>query len=853
MIPNTLKLSGFLSYRDPVSIDFTAFDLAAISGSNGAGKSSLLDAITWALFGQARRRDDAVIHNGMDAAEVVFDFEYEGQLYRVQRTKPRNKTTILEFFIYGDQGWRALTEHSLRETEARIEQTLRLDYDTFTNASFFLQGKADQFAQQRPSDRKRILSNILGLEVWEAYREEAGSRRREEEAHLTRLEGQLREIQAELDQEEPRRAQLAQLQAELEQITLLLQAHEEKLDGLRKLEQSLQEQKRLVEMQARQLEQSRSRLAQHERQLAERAAERDQFRRQIEKSGEIEAAYSQWQADQKELERWNAVAENFREFDRQRAAPQMAIETERSRLEEERRGILNLQKQIDAVREQLPQIDVEIQAQQALVAELAEKLGRRDQLEQEQRELMQQQTDALAENKKLRDAMFELKERIETLKSASGAECPLCGQPLSPEERADLIEKLEAQGKSLAEQYRSNQALCNTSEERQKAIEQEIAALRKVEAQIRQEEQRLAQTQSRREQLVRSTAEWENGGALRLAELERILATEDFAHEARRELDRLDAALKDLGYDAAAHDRIRLAVQAGRTCEEQMRLLETARATLAPLEREIAGLEEQIQAEQEEIQSQEFAYRLAEEKYRQDSESLPSLEQAEDELFALKARENRVRMQVGGAQQQVDVLKTLRKRQKELNKQRDDRTRQIARLKALERAFSKDGIPALLIEQALPEIEDQANDILQRLSNGAMTVRFDTQREYKDKSRADKRETLDIIISDANGPREYEMFSGGESFRVNFAIRLALSKVLAKRSGARLQTLVIDEGFGSQDVEGRQRLIEAINLVRQDFEKVLVITHLEELKDAFPARIEVEKTSSGSQVRVAAV
>ena len=56
MIPVHLQLSGFLSYQDPVDLDFTTFDLACISGSNGAGKSSLLDAMTWALFGQARRR-----------------------------------------------------------------------------------------------------------------------------------------------------------------------------------------------------------------------------------------------------------------------------------------------------------------------------------------------------------------------------------------------------------------------------------------------------------------------------------------------------------------------------------------------------------------------------------------------------------------------------------------------------------------------------------------------------------------------------------------------------------------------------------------------------------------------------
>jgi exonuclease SbcC len=94
------------------------------------------------------------------------------------------------------------------------------------------------------------------------------------------------------------------------------------------------------------------------------------------------------------------------------------------------------------------------------------------------------------------------------------------------------------------------------------------------------------------------------------------------------------------------------------------------------------------------------------------------------------------------------------------------------------------------------------------------------------------------------------MYSGGEAFRVNFAIRLALSEILAQRKGARLQTLVIDEGFGSQDVQGRQRLIEAINLVKNDFAKILVITHLDELRDAFPNRIEVEKSERGSTLRV---
>ncbi|NOH04161.1 MAG: SMC family ATPase [Chloroflexi bacterium] len=133
MIPLRLRISGFLSYRDPVELDFAALDLACISGHNGAGKSSLLDAFTWALFGEARGKGADVINLSQDvkAAEVALTFDYEGNTYRVQRTLPRNKSTVLEFQVLDggrqtmdDARWRPLTEKTTRETQARIEQTL---------------------------------------------------------------------------------------------------------------------------------------------------------------------------------------------------------------------------------------------------------------------------------------------------------------------------------------------------------------------------------------------------------------------------------------------------------------------------------------------------------------------------------------------------------------------------------------------------------------------------------------------------------------------------------------------------------------------------------------------------------
>jgi exonuclease SbcC len=94
------------------------------------------------------------------------------------------------------------------------------------------------------------------------------------------------------------------------------------------------------------------------------------------------------------------------------------------------------------------------------------------------------------------------------------------------------------------------------------------------------------------------------------------------------------------------------------------------------------------------------------------------------------------------------------------------------------------------------------------------------------------------------------MYSGGEAFRINFAIRVALSQMLARRAGAHLRTLFIDEGFGTQDEDGRSKLVEAINTIQEEFSLILVMTHIDEVRDSFPVHIVVEKTSSGSRVQV---
>jgi DNA repair protein SbcC/Rad50 len=850
MIPIHLRISGFLSYRDRAELDFTSFDLACISGHNGAGKSSLLDAMTWALFGEARGKSSDVINLHSSAAEVALTFMHEENTYRVQRTLPRNKNTLLEFQVKNDDSWRPLTEKTTRETQARIEQTLRLDYDTFVNASFFLQGKADQFTQQNPSRRKEVLSNILGLGMWEEYKNRSAERRKLIERDVDGIQARISEIDAELAEEESRKVRLAELESTLMQLTAARTAQESVLESIKMTVAALDQQRKLVDTLNASLERSRSHLSGLESRLAAKQADRNSYADLINRAKEIESMHKEWQRVRKELEGWDRTASQFHENEKERSPLLERIAVEKAKLEQE---LELLQQQEQVISEQsatVSGLEAEIERVQSLLADAQQRFDQRSKLEEQKNAARERQAELKAENDALKSDMNQLKERIDALKSAGGVTCPLCGQELSEEHRLATLEQLEAEGKQKGDRYRTNQSESTDLAKQITDEETQIVQLASAEGERIRFTGEISQLTERLEIFQFAANEWETAGKKRLEDVEEILETEQFAIEEHKQLARVDNELAKLGYDAATHDKLREKENELRSVEEDFSNLKSAKEVSKQIESEIKNLQSEIKNREAEIKTLELDYEKAHAKLEIAGAQSPNLDHAERELFRLRESENKTRSELGGAKQRVEVLTTQRSRKAEFEQEREDLQKRIVQHRTLERAFGKDGVPALLIEQALPQIEEKANDLLERLSDGQMAIRFVTQAEYKDKKRDDLRETLEIQISDSAGLRAYEMYSGGEAFRVNFAIRLALSEILAQRKGARLQTLVIDEGFGSQDTLGRQRLVEAINLVKDDFAKILVITHLDELKDAFPTRIEVEKTERGSMISV---
>jgi exonuclease SbcC len=806
----------------------------------------------------ARKRDETVINMQSNAAEVIFTFSYEGNNYKVQRSLRRGKTTFLEFYIQAGSptpksetaSWKALTEKGVRETQARIEQTLRMDYETFVNASFFLQGKADQFTQQRPGDRKRILGSILGLEAWEGYRKRAADQRAIAEGNIAGVDGRLADIQAELNEEEARKTHLAELQQELEQLAKARKAQEKTLQAIRKMAATLVEQQRLVNTIQGQADANKRRLREMQDRAGMLEAERQSYAVLIGRSAEIEAALSAWQERRQELAQWDETAARFHQHEARRQVPLTEIEVARAELTQEQRSLLEQQSTVEAQQTVLKDLTSSIRQLEESLAQYEISLQQREELQASMESARQAQADAHAENPRLKAEMDTLKKRINQLEAVEGAICPVCGQPLTEADRLAMLEDLNIQGTALGDKFRANQAYLNEAQRVVVDLDNRLAGLSSLEKERQTQAQSLTQLETKAEAIEQGQATWESVSLPRLKEVTRGLEENAYAQAARKTLAKVDAELKKIGYDAAAHDAARQAELQGRSVESEYAALEKARAALAPVESELANLQAQTASLEADTARQQAEADEAASILAAALVQAPDLDSAEAELLERQERENRLGQEVGAARQKVMVLDDLKARKDVLTAQRETDARLVGQYKQLEQAFGKDGVPALLIEQALPQIEAKANELLDRLSGGSMSVRFRTQAEFKDKKRDDMKETLDILISDSAGSRDYELYSGGEAFRVNFAIRLALSEVLAQRAGARLQTLVIDEGFGSQDAQGRQRLIEAINMVEPDFAKILVITHIDELKEAFPTRIEVEKGERGSTIRI---
>ena len=855
MIPVRLKMRNFMCYRENVPpLNFEGIHIACLSGDNGNGKSALIDAMTWALWGKARAgSDDDLVHAGQPDMEVEFDFAVEQQSYRIIRKRSRPKKqgsagqSLLEFQIASNGDFRSITGNSLTQTQQKITDVLHMDYDTFVNSAFLRQGHADEFTIKRPAERKQVLANILGLSFYDRLEEQARLLARQQEAEKAHLESVLQEISDELANKPAYEAEFEEAQRVLGGIEKLMAETDARLSELRReketlaiktaqldqLKTSMAERQQSLESLDGQIKQHRSRIEGYEGLIARRAVIEEGFtrfseaRKTHEELGQKLILFSRLKDRQGQLEKVIFAAQ------------------ENLKTEHKIREIKIDELEHDA--QKLPQLKSRWQQMQAEMAKLA---SREDGLREKKQAIQERQTrrNHLESGiSRLEKEITELDEKIKLLSAHAETRCPLCETELGAEglklieskygdERQLKVTTLETNRAELTEQKTRLQVLENELFQLEERLNQDKASLQSnagaFKNQIKQAEEADRQLAEERKQL---------------ADIERRLVSKDFTAAEQAALMELESELARIDYDPERHEQVRHELVSLEQHEDPMRRLEEADRLINPEKEAAAQAEATATGLRDNLESDK--------QKRQDlTTELASLPQLIDRVTQVEAKRQEFSGQQKQAQESLGSVKAKLQRCAEQETKKKEKTGLLSRIakeeniyRELTKAFGKGGIQALIIEMALPEIEVEANRLLGRMTDNRMHVKFETQRASK---KGDVIETLDINISDELGMRNYEMFSGGEAFRINFAIRIALSKLLAHRTGAALPTLIIDEGFGTQDATGIEKLKEAINSIQDDFKKLLVITHIEELRDAFPTRIDITKTADGSTLSV---
>lgn len=1013
MIPLRLKLQNFLSYGESVdALDFTEFKLACLTGKNGHGKSAILDAITWAVWGEARKADFSrtpdsdLLRLSADEMTVEFSFVLNGFIYTVDRGFKRGKKTgksTLEFSVQEDHDSqpRLLTGSSKKETQARIIETVGLDYRTFVNSSFLKQGKSDEFTRQSPKDRKEILTNILGLSFYDQMLDECklqlNACKAEEQNVLQRMGG----IEEELKEEDSILAKESELKDSLSEkekvLNEILQRETKSQEELNKL--GLEKDR--VDSWKREVESSQQRLQEYTARSNRLHDNKQEMSQLIERVDEIEARHKRYEEIHQQLNQFIETESQWKQLEKQKSAIEKVIETKRSSLREQLAGLQSEEKQIiqsknectawidkeaeiesahqayqTLIRDEnaytkskpafdqlqksiqdaeakinldlqqlqtkkaelkgqtqaLPKLETEINTTKKRLEELQSLEKQHAELDTKLKAIIEQGQEARSNLNLLANTLEQTKQKLHDTKefaalieSGSTDACPVCKQPLQEHAQGELKQHYQDEEKLLNAEIQSiekKQTVAKTelervgaeykSQENQlKELHSKISSYEAERDSLPQKEQELKRLQSLqqilngieqqindnqfalpiREQLMgyqqelqqldyspehhtalqkqiheqrQAESDWQTlqekkQQGLKLEErlklvtaeisdLQNTIENQRFCSEERNEIKQIEEKIIPLQKELEKRETLQKEQNSLQNVLVEFNQLKEAKAKLPDVIQELDELQAKTKQLQEQLQETQEKIGNAAKLIEQYEEQRAAYEKIQTERKGVETERNALYQEMGSVQARKEALEKRKEETVTLREQLDVVAKEIRYCEILRRAFSRDGIPAMMVEQALPELEEDANRLLRRLTHGSCTVKFQTQRESKTGS---MKETLDILISDEMGTRDYDMFSGGEAFRTDLAVRIALSQLLCRRAGSRLQLLVIDEGFGTQDAEGLSNIVDAIDEIQDEFEKVLVVTHIEELKERFKDRIEVIKDPGiGSRFQV---
>jgi exonuclease SbcC len=855
MIPIKLEIKNFLSYGTPVSvIDFSNHSLICLSGKNGNGKSALLDAISWALWGQARKvsgaikADEGLIRLGQTRMMVALEFLSNGLRYRVKREYAKTygkpyAALYFDLFDANKKNFLTFSENTIRKTQEKIEKIVGLDFDTFTNSAFLRQGQSNEFSTKRPKERKQILANILGLSFYDDMSRKALEHAKsyvDEKKVLLKIDEQVAtelEEEKEIDKKyENKKSEIAALEKELKKIAKNLKKEEAEKIVLLKIKYQHAHIKKEIS------------------QMSDQAAKRNEEFLKLVILWRTVHAKSLALPDLKKLEKeQRSLVEKeslFRDKQQKDILLQEKLLTAKMELDKFELAYKQVCSEISQKKKLQDRRQDEISETEKKISKIKKDLSlyekfkttfEKEKAQFEKRRIFYQ--NLVHRGNYVQRELKELGRKKVLAQDKKSPSCPMCEQVLTMKRKQFLSRLFAKQEKFFV--YRVEK-ISQILKKLKFLLFEQHKIVQKYELEDERYKQLLANSISCQKMLKNVVADFDKENvALDLLKIRENKEKLKISNSKKFVV--LEKERKTLSYDKKAHEKTQKSLY---ECELKLREFDELKSDLSrqgERRRLISSLSDALKSLKKEKKEKEGELKKLsydEEKEKFLDEKISKLKKEENNFLKTK---DRLIYEKGMLESRKKRFLLLKDEQKKRANEIKKLSGKIKEYQVLASMFGKDGVQALLIEEAIPEVENEANKILSRLTDNNAQIFIESLRDLK---KGGVRESLDIHISDASGIRPYEMFSGGEAFRIDFALRIAISKLLARRAGTALQTLIIDEGFGSQDEEGLQRLMDAIRAIQSDFSKIIVVSHLNVLKDNFPVHFIVQKNSLGSFVKV---
>lgn len=907
MKPVYLKMSAFGSYARETEIDFRKVrqGVFLITGDTGSGKTTIFDGITYALYGQTSggKRDGAMMRSQYAQLStktyVELEFESRGQVYRVIRnpeyereSKRRNKDgerTITKekagVELYLPDG--SLYRGNRQEINRKLVEILGVDARQFTQIVMIAQGDFLKLLHAKSDERKEIFSRIFDTRVFWRIQEELKTRAKQLYIQLEdNRKSCFREIQqleagsflyeqeeqsenwdviADILRAQPREPDLERVLGTAKQLTLRDQEQYEQLqEQEKKLARSLEKQNRIYSL----AKERALRFGELEKVMAEwerlELEVPDQKRKKEllewgKKSQEIMPLELSWQQAEKNLENTKLRMEKLECWftvhgeDAEKKKQQLeTIQEFQKKLEEAEIPVLN---RLSQSLEQYSGLQVRLQ--EAALRE--QQLAAQSRAYQSARNMYQK---LALEYEQIYQAYFQEQAGILAAGLLEGQPCPVCGS-LNHPKKACLSAKAPTREQIDRKKQERDQAEKKREQEQQKLLEisgrreQELAVIREMERQLLGKEEPDASLETIRKRWE----DWEKKAKDRLVKGKQKVA------DTAKKLEETS-----LGYQKAVQEE---SLRRGQR-EENKKLLESQKQQIESQEKRFLqavrkqGFDDPEHYRNCRMEKREME-RLRKEQERFDKKRLeteqqkkllekqlqgqekPQLEQMEENLRQINSEKKLLDAQLRKIYSQREKNRMAYRNLCALARERDTLRVRYEKVGNISRTANgtlsgsvKIDFESYMQRQYFEQMIHCANHHLRQMAAGKFLLRCRSLENLSTQGSAGL--DLDVYSLVTGKSRDVKTLSGGESFMAALALALGMTDVITRTTGAvRMETLFIDEGFGSLDENSREQAIRILRTLSGGSRLVGIISHVTELKDQIDQQLIVTKTRTGSQ------